>query len=59
MCIISPRFNCESRGLLLLVVTEADIMAGRGEGTPGDVEPAVAGQELVGILLNVIHCVFH
>ena len=39
----------ESRGLLLLVVTEADEMAGRGEGRPGDVEPAGAGQELVGI----------
>ena len=39
----------ESRGLLLLVVTEADEMAGRSEGRPGDVEPAGAGQELVGI----------
>ena len=39
----------ESRGLLLLVVTEADEMAGGAEGSPGDVEPAVAGQELVGI----------
>ena len=39
----------ESRGLLLLVVTEADVVAGAAEGSPGDVEPAGAGQELVGI----------
>ena len=32
-----------------LVVTEADEMAGRTEGSPGDVEPAGACQELVGI----------
>ena len=32
----------------LFVVTEADVMTGLGEGVPGKVEPAVAGQELVG-----------
>ena len=40
----------KSRGLLLLVVPYLDIITGRTEGSPGDVEPAGAGQELVGIL---------
>ena len=40
----------ELRGLLLFVVTDADIVAGQTEGLPRDVEPAGAGQELVGIL---------
>ena len=39
----------ESRGLLLFVVSDADIVAGNAEGTPGDVEPAGTGQELVGL----------
>ena len=30
------------------VVTDADIMSGNAKWTPGDVEPAGAGQELVG-----------
>ena len=36
-------------------------MAGVGEGRPGDVEPAGAGQQLVGIgaVAEEIHCVFH
>ena len=38
----------ESRGILLLVVPDADEVAGWGEGIPGDVEPTIAGQELVG-----------
>ena len=33
---------------ILFVVTEADVVAGDAEGCPGDVEPAVAGEELVG-----------
>ena len=33
----------------LLVVSDADILAGRGEGRPRDVEPAMAGQQLVSI----------
>ena len=33
---------------MLLVVPDADVVAGNAEGTPGDVEPAGAGQELVG-----------
>ena len=37
------------RGVLLFVVPEADEVAGGGEGRPGDVEPAGAGQQLVGI----------
>ena len=32
----------------LLVVSDADIVAGLGEGFSGDVEPAVAGEQLVG-----------
>ena len=39
----------ESRGLLLLVVCDTDIVAGNAEGTLGDVEPAGACQELVGL----------
>ena len=35
-------------GVLLLVVTDADIVAGWTEGSPRDVEPAIAGEELVG-----------
>ena len=35
-------------GLLLLVVIDADEVAGRSEGRPGDVEPTGAGEELVG-----------
>ena len=34
--------------LLLFIVPYPDEMAWRGEGIPRDVEPAVAGQELVG-----------
>ena len=33
---------------MLLVVADADIVARRGEGVPGDVEPVGAGEELVG-----------
>ena len=36
-------------GLLLLVVCDTDIVAGNAEGTLGDVEPAGACQELVGL----------
>ena len=34
---------------LLFVIADADIVARWAEGTPGDVKPAVAGQELVGV----------
>ena len=34
------------------VITDADIVAGLGERIPGDVEPAVAGEELVGVLAD-------
>ena len=44
-----PEILGESRGLLLLVVAEADEVAGHGGGVPGDVEPGRAGQELVGV----------
>ena len=36
------------RGYLLLVIPYPNVVAGRGEWIPGDMEPAVAGQELVG-----------
>lgn len=34
------------------VVSDADIVAGDAEGCPGDMEPAVAGQELVGVFTS-------
>ena len=34
--------------MLLFVVVDANVVAGRSEGRPGDVEPAGAGEELVG-----------
>ena len=39
------------------IVPDADIVAGRGEGIPGDVQPARARQELVGVLplLEEVH----
>ena len=37
------------RGVLLLVVSYSDKVAGGGEGRPGDVEPAIAGKKPVGI----------
>ena len=42
---------------ILFVISEADVVAGDAEGCPGDVEPAVAGEELVGVLadLQVFH----
>jgi len=40
---------CAQRGTRSFVVAEADEVAGGGEGRPGDVEPAGAGQQLVGI----------
>ncbi len=36
--------------LSYIVVIDPDEVAGRGEGIPGDVEPAMAGEELVGVL---------
>ena len=33
----------------LFVVPNPDEVAGVGEGSPGDVEPAIAGEELVGV----------
>ena len=38
---------------ILLIIPNPDIMAGYAEGTPGDVHPAVAGQELVGQIVNL------
>lgn len=34
--------------MILFVVPNADKVAGRAEGVPGDVEPAITSQELVG-----------
>ena len=39
----------ESRGLLSFVVPDAYVVAGRGEGVPGDVKPVGGGEELVGM----------
>ena len=38
------------QSLTLTVVIDPDEMAGGGKGIPGDVEPAVAGEELIGEL---------
>ncbi len=37
----------------LLVVADADVVARRLEGIPGDVQPTVAGEELVGVLADL------
>ena len=37
----------------LFVIPYSDVVAGRGEGIPGDVKPAVAGKELVGMLAEL------
>ena len=46
------QISCDSFGFtgffVLAVIPDADEVAGWGEGIPGDVEPAVAGEELVG-----------
>ena len=39
---------CKTRMLILFVVPDADVVAGSGEGVPGDVEPGGAGKEFVG-----------
>ena len=36
-------------GRFLFVIPKADVVAGWGDGVPGDVEPAGAGEELVGV----------
>ena len=38
---------------MLLVVPDADEVAGRGEGVPRDVKPTRAGEELVGVLARL------
>ena len=42
---------------MLFIISDADVVAGRREWIPGDVEPAGAGKELVGVLpfLEEIH----
>ena len=39
--------------ILSLIVPDADVVARLGEGSPGDVEPAVAGEQLVGALVRL------
>ena len=46
---IVPTILSELRGVLLLVVPKPNKVAGFGEGSPRDMEPAGAGQQLVGI----------
>ena len=41
------------RGFLLLVITNADVVAGRAEGIPGNVEPAIASEQLVGMFTDL------
>jgi hypothetical protein len=43
----------EVAGFFLFVVPEADVVAGWGEGVPGDVEPAGTGEELVGHIVSL------
>jgi hypothetical protein len=47
--VCSVRNNC-----FLFVIPKADVVAGWGDGVPGDVEPAGAGKEL-----DVIRVFFH
>jgi hypothetical protein len=35
------------------IIPDPDEVAGLGEGTPGDVEPAIAGEELVGEFVSL------
>ena len=51
-----PRDSCESRGFLLFVVTDTDKVPWWAEGCPGDVEPTVAGQKLVGQGIDLQEC---
>ena len=44
MCKTLPAIPSESRGVLLLVIPNPDIMSGNTKGVPGDMEPAVACQ---------------
>ena len=37
----------------LFVITDLDVVAGRRERIPGDVEPAIAGKELVGVFADL------
>ena len=39
--------------MFLFVIPNADLMPGRGERTPGEVEPAIAGEELVGQIVSL------
>ena len=50
LCKTLPAIPSESRGVLLLVIPNPDIMSWGGEGIPRDMKPAIAGQELVGVL---------
>ena len=54
ICKTIPEILGESRGLLLLVISDADEVAGRAEWVPGDVEPTRAGEELVGVLAGLL-----
>ena len=49
LCKTLPAIPNELWGVLLFVISNADIMAGYAEGTPGDVHPSRASQELVGV----------
>ena len=56
MCVISA--NTSARvGRFLFVIPKADVVAGWGDGCPGDVEPAGASEELVGqfVSLQEVH----
>ena len=50
---VLPAIPSELWGVLLLVIPNPDIMSGRGEGIPRDVEPAVAGEELIGEFVSL------
>jgi len=39
--------------LFLFVIPDSDEVAGLGEGSPGDMEPAVAGEQLVGQIVSL------
>lgn len=52
LCRAIPAILSELRGVLLFVVANPNIMPRCNEGVPRNVEPAVAGKELVGVFAS-------
>ena len=55
-CRILLHLKATSQGWLLngsFVITYSDVVAGRRKGIPGDVEPAIASEQLVGVFADL------